>query len=170
MDSSGGELRNEIPPTFVVEMRERGNAIPQVGLWWLRLARRLVANDPRDLVTLGKELAKHVEKKQPFDKGTLSRFIKGHGPVTFQLIQALGIEFSRLPPPIVFPDSYEEAVAILALHERYARTVVGDAPEAPITPLPANEDGRRRGKRAPAAVEKSSAPVALTPRRRRSGL
>jgi hypothetical protein len=96
-------------------MRERGNAVPQVGLWWLRLARRLVANDSRDLVTMGRDLAKHVDKKQPFDKGTLSRFIKGTGPVTFQLIQALCAEFTRLPTPIVFPDSYEEAVAMLAL-------------------------------------------------------
>lgn len=138
-------------------MRDRGNAIPQVGNWWLLLARRLVANDPRDLGTLGKELADHLDRKAPFDKGTLSRFIKGTGPVTYQLIQALCSEFSRLPMPIVFPASYEEAVQMQALHERYSRMVgVNDEVDAVITPLKRTdeEDGRRKGKRQAALATK----------------
>jgi hypothetical protein len=156
MLSIRGELHNEIPSTFVEEMRERGHTIPIVGKWWLNLARRLVADDPRGLSILGEALALRVDKKQPFDKGTLSRFVKGKHPVTYQLINAIGLEWPRLPPPIVFPTTYLEAVEIDSIHARHAKRVHGEDTEDSIlheirdtTPLkaPPGSDGRRRGKR-----------------------
>ncbi len=149
----GGEVRNEIPPTVTEEMPAPGGQKIPIQEWWLRLARSLVANDSRDYVTLGADLAKHIDKKPAFDKGTLSRFVKGTGPVTFQLIQALCSEFSRLPMPMFFPSGYEEAVQMQALHERYARMVgVNDEVDAIVTPLKRpDQDGRRRGKRQAAA-------------------
>lgn len=147
-ESSSGESDNEISTTFIVDMRTPAGAIPQIGDWWLDMARRLVGRDERDLATLGRDLAVHVDRKPPFDKGTLSRFVKGTGPVTYQLIQALCIEFPRLPPPIVFPASQEEAVKIDAIHQRYKRLVgANDNDEPDVIPLRPAEDGRRRGKR-----------------------
>lgn len=151
---------------FTLEgMREKGHAIPMVGEWWLSLARSLLANDPRDLRTLGKDLAKHV-RRAAFPHTTLSRFAnrtlnpltRQPYPVTFELIRALCAEFSRLPLPIYFARSYEEAVHMQSVAERYDSISLPDEP-APIVPLPRPDDRRRRGKRPAASPEASAAPV-----------
>lgn len=144
-------------------MPERGHAIPLVGLWWLRLARSLVANDKRDLSTLGKDLARHVHRRAAFHKGTLSRFVKGTHPVTYELIRSLCAEYTRLPPPPLFPESYEEAVQMQMVRERYSKMVLdgNENPAPSVTPL-RDEDGRRRGKRVAATADH-------TPKRRNAG-
>lgn len=135
-------------------MDSRGQAIP-VNDWWLRLARSVVANDTRDFRTLGKELARHVKRRAPFDHGMLSRFATGRPDsrtgkpisVTYELVLALCAEFSRLPSPVFLPRNYEEAVHMQAVQERFDNTVGGpdDGGTASVVPLPT--EGRRRRKR-----------------------
>lgn len=172
VDQDWCTLSNAIPPT-VEEMREKGHAIPIVGDWWLRLARSLLTNDPRDLRTLGRELAKAVGRKKPFPHTSLSRFATGvlnpqtgaPYPVTYELINALCAEFSRLPPPIAFARSYEEAVHMQGVAERYDRISVEETPPATVVPIPKSDDRRRRGKK-PAVVP---ATLPVSGRRRARG-
>lgn len=107
-------------------MVERGHKIP-VHEWWLRLARSLMNNDPRDYTQL-------------------SRFSLGQSGVTLELAEALCKEYSRLPPPVVFPRSYEEAVHIVGVAERYGTTI--EAPnegDVISMPPPSVRRSRRRG-------------------------
>jgi hypothetical protein len=164
-------------PVYVWDMRqrERGHAIPQIGEWWLRLARSLVLNDPRDLRTLGRDLAKHLERKQPFPHTTIGRFAnktsnpltKQPYPVTYELVLALCAEYSRLPEPIFFPRSYEEAVSMHGVAERYDGIPVEEAPaeEAAVVALPKSDDRRRRGRSA--AVSPVASTSSRAPRRAR---
>lgn len=148
-------------------MDTRGQAIP-VKDWWLNLARRVVSTDTRDYRTLGKELARHVKRPSPFNHGMLSRFATGVSDprsgkpigVTFELALALCAEYRSLPLPVFFPRSYEEAVHIRTVSERYDSA--DDAPndDASIISLP---DNRRRKRRA-----LDEAATSATPSKRRA--
>jgi hypothetical protein len=107
-------LRMEIPSTFE-GMSSRGHAIPQVADWWLEDARAKLRKDARDQRSLGKVLAAHIKRRTPFQQSTLSRFIAGTHPVTYELILAIGAEYPDLAPPIIFPSTREEARAIEAV-------------------------------------------------------
>jgi hypothetical protein len=145
-------------------MSDRGTSIP-VGQWWLALARRLVETDPRDLTTLGKDLAKRIHRTEPFSHSLLSRFAKGETGATDELAAALCTEYTRLPPAVFFPKSYEEAVHLQTVAERYPTSAREHAAEAPIVPMP--EKPRRRRRRAGAATDDPVTAVATQRRRSR---
>lgn len=128
-------------------MRERGHPIPVKG-WWLRLARSVVQGDTRDLEQLGRDLAKHVKaKKQPFSYSSLSAFLLGKQPATIELVEALCKEYSRLPPPVFFPGSYEECAQMIVIAERYASQAMEYEFDAEVVPIPVGKERRpRRGK------------------------
>jgi hypothetical protein len=109
------------------------------------LPRALIQAESRDLEQLGRDLGKHVKsKKQPFSYSALSNFVLGKAPATVELVEALCKEYSRLPPPVFFPSSYEESAMMLGIAERYAGKAIDYGFEGDIVPLP-------RGTRAPAA-------------------
>lgn len=150
-------------------MRERGRPIPAKE-WWLRLARSIIANDPRDFRTLGKDLARNIKRKSPFDHGGISRFATGavdpktdrpYG-VTLEFVEALCTEFTRLPRPVFFPNTYEEAVHMQSVAERY-ENVVESSTEAAVVPLPQRDDRRRRKRKGDA-----HAPMQVEATRRRA--
>jgi hypothetical protein len=106
-------------------MALRGTTIP-VRNWWLRLARGLITHDDRGQVELGKVLAKHIKREKPFSHTMLSRFAAGHEGITAELAQAMCAEFKRLPIPVFYPRSYEEAAALAATADRYDNIVGAD--------------------------------------------
>lgn len=120
-------------------MATRSPEIP-VREWWLILARQLLEADTRGLIQLGKDLQKHVGRAEPFSHSVISRFKRGEIGATLELAQALTIEFADLPAPVLFPESNEEALALMHTASRYrsGRGVVIDGPrrEAPIVELP----------------------------------
>lgn len=148
-------------------MAKRGRTIPHeyVGAWWLRLARSVIRNaqaSGRPLRTLGVELARHLDDRDKFDHGHLSKFASGAldprtgepYDVSLDLIEALCKEF-RLPRPVFFARSYNEAAKMEAVAEAHDSIPVEEfTPEASLTPIPTAEERRRR-KRSGAA----SAPV-----------
>lgn len=119
-------------------MAAQGKAIPIEG-WWLRLARNLVRQDQRPLEVLGHDLAKAYGRVVPWTHGVLSRFAAGKGGATLELAQALCLMYSRLPPPVIFPRTYEEAIEMMAVTERYDSFVPVDGAEGSVV----NMQGRR---------------------------
>jgi hypothetical protein len=155
-------------------MRERGHPIPVKG-WWLRLAKGLIQAESRDLEQLGRDLGKHVKsKKQPFSYSALSNFVLGKAPATVELVEALCKEYSRLPPPVFFPSSYEESAMMLGIAERYAGKAIDYGFEGDIVPLPEGRERRPRRGRAEVRVDAklndaTLASSATTKRRRARG-
>jgi hypothetical protein len=125
-------------------MAERGHIIP-AATWWLLLARELVTKDARDLTSLGEDLAKHADRKEPFSYSQLSRFTRGEIGTTLELADALCAEYTRLPPPAFFPRTYREAVLIQGLTEQLERS--GEIPSEKDTPATVVELPKK--KRAP---------------------
>lgn len=92
-------------------MAKRSPEIP-VWDWWLDEVRDLLEQDQkagRGLIQLGKDLQRLVGRAKPFSHSVLSRFKAGEIGVTLELAQALCLEFSRLPPPVFFPQSRQLA-------------------------------------------------------------
>jgi len=136
-------------------MAERGRTIPlgDEGEWWLRLARERIREDLRPRRVLAVELAKHLPDKPKFDHAHLTKFAAASiNPRTgrafdpsLDLIEAICREY-RLPPPLFFARSYNEAVHILGTSERYDRVPVESPPASDVTPLPKIEERARRRK------------------------
>lgn len=148
-------------------MVERGRAIP-VHPWWLRLARNLVLKDTRDLITLGKDLARRIDgKKKPFNYTQLSRFSQAQTGVTLELAEALCKEY-RLPPPVLFPRSYEESVAMIGTSEKYGNNDPIRTEEADVVPLQERRARRRRSTAQPVTVQTTHSHAASAGGRRRS--
>jgi hypothetical protein len=147
-------------------MAKRGRTIPlgEWGLWWRRLARGAIDNDPRPLRILGVDLARHLPEKGKFDHAHLSKFASGaidqrtgepFDP-TLDLIQALCEEF-RLPPPVHFARSYNESVEQMRIAEKYdAVPVAHVATDNDLTPLPKPDKRRKR----PTHVTATAHPIA----------
>lgn len=98
---------------------------------------RLVDEDERGLVELGRALAAAVGRPKPWSHSVLSRFARGEAPVTKELADAISAVF-RLPPPVFFARSYTEAVALQVTSERYdnAKPVSDDEVLGKIAELP----------------------------------
>lgn len=146
-----------------------------MGPWWIRLARKVISNDPRDLRTLGRDLAKHVKGRNKFDHSLLSRFASGspdprtgrEAEPTFDLLEALCAEFTRLPRPLFFARSYEEAVHMQVTMERYD-SIVGDNDEVPVLALPTGKSRRRVAAASSAKEHAASAPAVAPGSKRRT--
>lgn len=98
-------------------MATRGRTIP-VRPWWRLLAAADITRDERGLVELGRDLAKRIKRPRPFDHGTLSNVVHGKQDPTIDLIEAICEEF-RLPPPVFFPRTVKEAMAMFDLKTAY---------------------------------------------------
>jgi hypothetical protein len=130
-------------------MAERGKAVP-VNRWWLRLARERVQGEQGELGELGDELAKLAGRKKAWTHTSLSRFKNGHEPVTLELATALCKKY-RLPPPVFFPRSFNEAVEMLEAVDKYDAIILDtdeDAkpkdPEAKVIPMPRKPRERKQ--------------------------
>jgi hypothetical protein len=154
---------------MIEEMDRRGRTIPLflLGDWWLRLARNVIASDPRDLRTLGADLAKHLKGKRAFDHSFLSRFGHGKAEPTLDLIDALCAEFTRLPRPMFFARTYEEAVHLQVTAERYgAKLSFPSSHDSPVTALPSRS--RRKVPTQAAHANDGERPIPATRRRTRT--
>lgn len=124
--------------------------------WWLRLARERVAKESGSLKDLGKRLQAHAGRSKPWTHTSLSNFVAGREPVTLELARALSKEY-RLPPPVHFCRSYNEALEILFVIEKYDELIAPDdedaLPELPgeIVEMPRERKPRPR-KQAPITV------------------
>jgi hypothetical protein len=148
-------------------MESRGHPIP-VGTWWLNLARGLIESDERDLTRLGEDLAKRVGRADPFSHSQLSRFRSGKIGATLELAEALCAEFTRLPRPVFFPQSYEEAVHHSSVVDRYARGAEDRAEPAAVVALPKPGERAPRRKRATDAPSVGAIASSLPALKRRS--
>jgi hypothetical protein len=95
---------------------ERGNSF-EAPKWWLRLARRELA-DRGSYKKLSTELAALVGRKKPWHHATLSRFATndpGMKP-SQEFAVALSLYF-EIPSPVYIPRSLAEARAMQATHE-----------------------------------------------------
>ena len=159
-------------PHMIEEMDKRGRTIPLplVGEWWVRLARGVINSDPRDLRTLGADLGRHLKGRRKFDHATISRFASGtlnpktqapYDP-TFELVDALCAEFSRLPRPLFFARNYEEAVHLQVTAERYGVSTY-NSDDTTVSPLPITR-GRKRN-----LANSNAEPSAPAKRRTKTG-
>lgn len=89
--------------------RARAIVVPE---WWLALANRLAANDKRGLVDLGKRLATAIKRDQPFNHGTISKFLRGK-TLTDELVAAFVTLFD-MPQPAYYPRDLAEAIVLKA--------------------------------------------------------
>lgn len=134
--------------------RTRSPEIP-VRTWWVNRAIELMEQatgrrppdgnrvvEQRTLEQLGRDLHRHVrrdERAKPFSHSLLSRFMNRKVGVTLDLADALVHEFLDLPMPLLFPESAEEALALMHTASRYRRgreVSIHDPEPAPVVPMP----------------------------------
>lgn len=91
-------------------MARRGRVIP-ADAWFVQAAQRLLKDDNRGLVELGKDLAKLAQRSAPFSHTMLSRFINSEASITQELAEAI-MRMYFIPAPVFFARTPEEAYAL----------------------------------------------------------
>lgn len=141
-------------------MGTRSPVIP-VGEWWLAEARRMLTDDPRGDDELAEILGRHIGRPRAFHRTMLSRFKNGKVGATLDLCNALIREFVDLSCPVLFPESNEEALALMHTASRYRGgrgvAITPDAPPAPIVQLPKPKKTGSGVRRAPAGATPATA-------------
>ena len=89
--------------------------------WWLRLARRELANNGA-YQTLSVKLAALIGRKKPWHHATLSRFVTNSPNMNLSQEFATAVSlYFNIPAPVYVPRTLEEARAMQATHELAAK-------------------------------------------------
>ena len=98
--------------------RDRPISVPR---WWMDEAKRRAAG--RGLVELGAELARSVARPEPWNHGSVSRFLSGER-VTDGLVAAF-VELFDMPRPVYYPRDLAEAALLQAVLRSPAAAAAG---------------------------------------------